>query len=163
VTTKVGPFPFGLAVNQATNTIYVANNNDGDGPASLSVIDGATCDGTKTSGCGATWPALPGIGRAPTGAVFDPSTHTVYTTNFSDAAVSVVNVASAAIHHPASRPPMVATGCEPFAIAIDHGNRTIYVCNNFDGTISILSQQPVRALATDKQAGAGTTTPTRAP
>jgi DNA-binding beta-propeller fold protein YncE len=77
--------------------------------------------------------------------------------------VSVVNVASAAIHHPASRPPMVATGCEPFAIAIDHGNRTIYVCNNFDGTISILSQQPVRALATDKQAGAGTTTPTRAP
>jgi DNA-binding beta-propeller fold protein YncE len=147
VTTKVGPFPFGLAVNQATNAIYVANNNNGDGPASLSVIDGATCDGTNTSGCGTAWPALPGIGRAPTAAVFDASTHTVYTANFSDAAVSVVNVAPAAIHHPADRPPMVATGSAPFGIAIDRVTRTIYVCNDVDGTISILSEQPVRASA----------------
>jgi len=147
VTTKVGPFPFGLAVDQATNTIYVANSNNGDGPASLSVIAGATCDGTITSGCGTTWPALPGIGRGPTGIVFAPSTHTVYTTNFSDAAVSVVNVAPVATHHPASRPPMVATGSAPFAIAIDPGNRTIYVLNNVDGTISILPEQPVRASA----------------
>jgi DNA-binding beta-propeller fold protein YncE len=147
VTTKVGPFPFGLAVDQATNTIYVANSNNGDGPASLSVIDGTTCDGTDASGCSTAWPALPGIGRGPTGIVFDPPAHTVYTTDFSDAAVSVVNVASAAIHHPANRPPMVATGSAPFAIAVDHGNRTIYVCNNVDGTISILPDQPVRASA----------------
>jgi hypothetical protein len=46
VTTKVGPFPFGLAVNQATITIYVANNN-GDGPASLSVIDGPLATALK--------------------------------------------------------------------------------------------------------------------
>lgn len=147
VTTKVGPFPFGLAANQATNTVYVANNNNGDGPASLSVIDGSTCDGTNTTGCGTTWPAQPGIGRAPIWVAFDPSTHTVYTANFSDAAVSVVNAAPAAIHHPASRPPTVATSSAPFPIAIDHGNRTIYVCNNLDGTISILPEQPVRALA----------------
>jgi DNA-binding beta-propeller fold protein YncE len=146
-TTKVGPFPFSLAVNQATNTIYVANNNNGDGPASLSVINGAACDGTDTSGCGTTWPALPGIGRAPTAVVFDHSTHTVYTANFSDAAVSVVNVAPAAIQHPASRPPMVATGSAPFGIAVDPSHRTIYVCNGIDSTVSILAERPVRARA----------------
>jgi DNA-binding beta-propeller fold protein YncE len=42
---------------------------------------------------------------------------------------------------------MVATGSAPFGIALDHGNRTIYVCNGLDGTISILPEQPVRALA----------------
>ena len=47
----VGPAPWGIAVDPATNSIFVANNDGGDGPASLSVIHGATCDGADTSGC----------------------------------------------------------------------------------------------------------------
>ena len=38
----------GLAVNPATDTIYVVNTGDD----TISVINGATCNGTNTSGCG---------------------------------------------------------------------------------------------------------------
>ena len=49
---KVGNLPSTLAVNQATNTIYVTNNADG----TVSVINGATCDAQVHSGCGQTPP-----------------------------------------------------------------------------------------------------------
>ncbi len=143
----VGPAPWGIAVNQASNTIYVANNNGGDGPASLSVLNGATCDASNTSGCGQVPPAIRGVGRAPNGIAADPSTHTVYTANALDATVSVVDVAAPIAGHPAS-PPRVAVGSLPEAIAIDTGNHTIYIADAFDGTVSILSEQPVRAPQT---------------
>jgi YVTN family beta-propeller protein len=44
----VGSLPLGMAVDQATDTVYVANANAG----TISVIDGATCSATDTSGCG---------------------------------------------------------------------------------------------------------------
>lgn len=146
-TVTVGPAPFGIAISQATNTIYVANNNGGDGPSSLSVIDGATCDGTNTTGCGTTPPVIPGVGRAPNGIALDQMTHTVYTANAFDATVSVVNVTRRPIRHPSGQPPRVAVGSAPEAIAIDHGNHTIYIADTFSGTISILPGQPVRAAA----------------
>ena len=153
-TVTVGPAPFGIAINQAANTIYVANNNGGDGPASLSVINGATCDATNTTGCGKTPPAIPGVGRAPNGIAFDQTTHTVYTANFQDATVSVVNVTPAAIGGHSKQPPRVAVGSTPEAVAVDTANHTIYVVNSFDGTVSVLPEQPVRAPRT-----AGSATP----
>ena len=80
----VGPAPFGVAIGQATNTIYVANNNGGDGPATLSVINGAICDSANMTGCGQHPRTLPGVGRAPNGIAFDPSSDTLYTANFFD-------------------------------------------------------------------------------
>ena len=44
---RVGHLPLGLAVAQATDTVYVANAKDG----TVSVINGATCNGSDTSGC----------------------------------------------------------------------------------------------------------------
>jgi DNA-binding beta-propeller fold protein YncE len=155
-TVTVGPAPFGIAINQATNTIYAANNNGGDGPASLSVINGATCDGTNTTGCGHTPPVIPGVGRAPNGIALDQTTHTVYTANFQDATVSVVNVTPAAIAHHSKQPPRVAVGSTPAAVAVDTANHTIYVVNSFDGTVSILPGQPVR---TPRTAGSATPAP----
>jgi YVTN family beta-propeller protein len=143
----VGPAPWGIAVNQASNTIYVANNNGGDGPASLSVINGASCDASNTSGCGQVPPALAGLGRAPNGIAVDQLTHTVYTANALDATVSVINVATPVARHPAA-PPEVAVGSLPEAIAIDAGNHTVYIADAFDGTVSILSDQPVRGPRT---------------
>lgn len=151
----VGPAPWGIAVSQASNTIYVANNNAGDGPASLSVIDGATCDATNTSGCSQVPPAIPGVGRAPNGIAVDQFTHTVYTANALDATVSVIDVGISIARHPAS-PPRVAVGSLPEAIAIDTGDHTIYIADAFDGTVSILSERPVRAPRTT-----GSATPER--
>jgi YVTN family beta-propeller protein len=145
----VGPVPWGITINQAANIIYVADNNGGDGPASLSVINGADCDATSHSGCGQIPPALPGVGRAPNGIALDPSTGTVYTANAQDATVSVINVARRV---PERNPPRVAVGSIPRAIAIDPANRTIYITSAFGGTISILPERPVRTAGTTRTA-----------
>jgi DNA-binding beta-propeller fold protein YncE len=46
-TVRVGVNPYWDTVDQATNTVYVANHNDG----TVSVINGATCNAAATSGC----------------------------------------------------------------------------------------------------------------
>jgi YVTN family beta-propeller protein len=134
----VGSYPFGIAVDAATNRIFVANNDTGDGPASLSVISGSTCEAADTSGCGTAPPTLPGVGRAPNGIAFDPSTGAVYTANYQDASVSVVGV-----DHLRSSivPPRLAVGSLPSAVAVDPANNTIYVTSEQDGTVSVLSDR----------------------
>jgi DNA-binding beta-propeller fold protein YncE len=148
-TITVGPVPWGITINQAANIIYVANNNGGDGPASLSVINGAACDATSHSGCGQIPPALPGVGRAPNGIALDQSTRTVYTANAQDATVSVINVARPV---PELNPPRVAVGSLPEAIAIDPANRTIYITSAFGAAISILPERPVHTAGTTRTA-----------
>ena len=134
-TIKVGPYPYGVAIDQASNTVYVANNNGGDGPASLSVIKGATCDATNISGCGKTPPALPGLGRAPRDIAFDPSTDTIYPANHDDASASVIDVGSPTV---VQSPPRFAVGRRPIAVAVDPANHTVYVADSLDDTLSVL-------------------------
>ena len=74
ITTQLNPYA--VAVDQATDTVYATNlqdvnRNPGD---SVSVIDGATCNATVTSGCGnpprplpsAAFPSGPLSTRPPT-------------------------------------------------------------------------------------------------
>ena len=49
-TIDVGQFPLGVAVDEATDTVYVANAVDG----TVSVIDGSRCNASDSSGCGQT-------------------------------------------------------------------------------------------------------------
>jgi YVTN family beta-propeller protein len=135
-TVTVGPYPFGIAVDAATNKVFVANNNGGDGPSTLSVIKGSTCDATDAAGCAVEPPSLPGVGRAPNDIAFDPSTDAVYTANFLDASVSVIGVA-----HPTASavPPRLAVGSMPAAVAVDPANHTVYVTSTQDGTVAVLS------------------------
>jgi YVTN family beta-propeller protein len=134
----VGPYPFGVAVDAATNKIFVANNNGGDGPSTLSVISGSTCDASDVAGCTATPSSLPGVGRAPNGIAFDPTTDAVYTANFQDASVSVIGVAHATS---ATVPPRLAVGSLPSAVAVDPANHTVYVTSENDGTVAVLSDR----------------------
>ena len=73
-------------VDQTTDTLYVANFTDN----TVSVIDGATCNGTVGSGCAATPPSVQ-VGDGPQGLAVDEATDTVYTTNGNDNTVSVIN------------------------------------------------------------------------
>jgi YVTN family beta-propeller protein len=103
--------------------------------SSLSVLNGATCDATNTSGCHRVPPALPGVGRAPRGIAFDPSSGRVYTANHQDATVSVIDAGSRAI---VPVPPRFAVGRRPIAVAVDPANHTVYVANSLDNTLSVL-------------------------
>ena len=69
-TVKVGSGPFGVAVDDRTHTVYVVNNADGDAPGTVSVINGATCNGTDTSGCRQHFPTM-ATGRSPLLAAVD--------------------------------------------------------------------------------------------
>ena len=80
----------GIAVNDLTHTIYVANNASGDLPGTVSVINGATCNGTDTTGCSGPFPAV-ATGRAPDTVAVDVPTNIVYITDAASAAVSILD------------------------------------------------------------------------
>ena len=136
----VGPAPWGIAIDPATNSIFVANNDGGEGPASLSVIHGATCDGADMTGCSAAPSSITGVGRAPNGIAFDASDDAVYTANYSNASVSIVSVSDPKASDGA--PPREAVGSLPGNVAVDLTNHTAYVTNSQNGTLSILTIAP---------------------
>jgi hypothetical protein len=83
------------AANARTGTLYVPIQCPGsfcntDNPAHVvDVVNAATCNATVKSGCRVVARAT--VGSAPTAAVVDERTGTVYVTNSNDGTVSVVN------------------------------------------------------------------------
>ena len=75
-----------VAVDQASDTVYVANNNDG----TVSVINGARCNASVTSGCGSTPPTVT-TGANPQFVAVDPSSGTVFAVNQGDNTLSAIN------------------------------------------------------------------------
>jgi len=129
---KVGVGPDGVAVDDLTHTIYVANNADGDAPGTVSVINGATCNGADTTGC--TPVAAVAVGRSPRLAGVDTTTDRIYVTNYSSATVSIIDAATcnAANTTGCSRPATAqAVGSGPNGLAIDDTTNTIYAFTGF--------------------------------
>jgi YVTN family beta-propeller protein len=78
----VGTDPTAVAVDVANSTVYVANFRDN----TVSVIDAATCNVTRLTGC-ARPAATVHVGSAPTGVAIDQATDTVYVANSVDSSV----------------------------------------------------------------------------
>jgi DNA-binding beta-propeller fold protein YncE len=140
-TVKVGIGPDGVAVNDLTSTVYVANNADGDAPGTVSVINGATCNGANTAGC-APIGTVP-VGRSPRLAAIDTATDEVYVTDYSSAAVSIIDgsTCNAADTAGCSRPAAQAVGSQANGLAIDDDTNTVYAFTGFGpgSTASIFS------------------------
>ena len=81
-----GPGARGIAVNEATDTVYVANT----AANTVSVIDGRTCNATVTSGCGKASPVAE-VGVSPRRVAVDEVTNTVYVTNAGSNSVTMLN------------------------------------------------------------------------
>jgi DNA-binding beta-propeller fold protein YncE len=139
---KVGIGPAGVTVNDRTHTLYVANNADGNALGTVSVINTATCNGTDTTGCGGPFPTV-ATGLAPLLVAVDTRTNTVYVSDISSAAVSVLNAArcDAAVTsgcHTASR--LQAVGSQPFGVLINQRTNTVYVTQvRAPGSMSIFT------------------------
>jgi YVTN family beta-propeller protein len=142
-----GLAPWGIAVDQATDTIYVALQADGDYAGRVAVIDGATCNGSNTTGCDQMPTAVAaGFGASELG--IDPTTHTVYATNTEDASLSVIpgGVCNRFISFGCGLvPPRVAAGSypgfTPGTIAIDPVVDTAYVTDEAGG-VSVIPLSP---------------------
>ena len=133
-TVTAGFNPWGIAVDQATNTVYTANFADGEHPGTVSVINGATCNGSNISGCGQP-PTTVAAGFGAIGVAIDKTTHKVYVTNLEDTSVSVIDGATCNGSNTSGcghTPPKLAVGDYPGSIAIDPTVATAYV-NNITG------------------------------
>jgi DNA-binding beta-propeller fold protein YncE len=123
--------PFGIAVDVATDTIYTANISNGEGPGTVSVINGATCNSQTTSGCDLT-PAVAPAGFGTTDIAVDQTTNHIYTANVEDTSVTTIDGTTCN--------GTVVSGCDrsrtraivgeyPTSIAIDPRAGTAYVAD----------------------------------
>jgi DNA-binding beta-propeller fold protein YncE len=138
-TVNAGFNPWGIAVNQATDTIYTANIADGEHPGTVSVINGATCNGTNHTGCGQA-PATVQAGFGAIGIAIDPAANMVYVANTEDTSVSVINgnTCNGTNHTGCGQiPAKAAVGNYPSAIATDPVTSTAYI-SNADNTVSVI-------------------------
>jgi DNA-binding beta-propeller fold protein YncE len=140
----VQPSPSAVAVDRATNTIYVANGNNANGPIpggdTVSVIDGHRCQASDVSRCAGPWPTIT-VGNQPSTLVVDEATDTVYVTNNADNTVSVINGATCnaiVTSGCGQTPATVPVGAGPIGIFADDANHTVYVGNFADGTVSMI-------------------------
>ena len=136
-TVHVGNGPTGVAVDQATDSIYVANNSAG----TVSLIDGATCNAMDQVGCGGT-PATISVGNGPSAIAVNPTTDTIYVTNsgpFKGSAASVGDTVSvidgatcnATVQSGCGQSPgTVTVGAGPLGIGVDPTTDSIYVANS---------------------------------
>ena len=132
---EVGGFPTGIALNPATDTIYVGNGDTG----TLSLIDGKTCNARTSRGCGQHVTAVT-AGVDPIGIAVDTATNTLYVANASGT-VAVVDgrrcdAANRAGCH--VEPATVRVGTNPQFLALDDSTHTLYVANSGSDTVSVI-------------------------
>jgi DNA-binding beta-propeller fold protein YncE len=127
---RLGQLPLGMAVDQATNTVYVADAVDGK----LAVINGAICNASDSSGCSQK-PGTVAVGAFGDAVAVDPVTNTVFVTNqaASPGTVSVIDGNSCNGAHQsgcAGQPfATVTVGGGPSGIGFNPKTNTIYVAN----------------------------------
>jgi DNA-binding beta-propeller fold protein YncE len=146
-TVAVQDSPFGLAVDQHTDTVYVANTGGeffatgyANLTSSVSVINGATCNGHITSGCGKTPFAVP-VGGFDWDVTVNPTTDTVYVTSIVDSDIAVIDGTTCNGSVTSGCSPnllSLRTGGWPSYIALDPADGAMYVPDNVDAAVSIL-------------------------
>src|SRR3954470_13625670 len=143
--------PLGVAVNQRTQTVYVAEPDQG----TVAVIDGAACNARRTAGC-ANPPAQIQVGGVPFGVAINEVTNTVYADLVDRDAVAVIDGAScnrAVVSGCVRSPAHVAAGSGPGFPAVDEATNTVYVPDGgADGvpgsTMSVIDGRACSALTT---------------
>ena len=142
-TVTAGFNPGEIAVDEETNTIYAPLLADGEGAGRVAVINGATCNGPDTSGCGQT-PSLAPAGFGPVAAAIDPTTHRVYVTNIEDMSLSVIDGkhCNGARNNQCDRTDKLAVDDYPGSLAIDPAVSTAYVASGVKGTVSVVQLRP---------------------
>jgi DNA-binding beta-propeller fold protein YncE len=145
-TVAVGGNPVAVAVDNATDTVYVGNGNDG----TVSVINEATCNAIHVSGCGQT-PSTITVGPGPVDDAVDQRTDTVYVTDLNTNTVSVIDGATCNAHNHSGcnqTPPTIKVGNNPDGVAIDEATHTVYVTNVSDNTVSVINEATCNARVT---------------
>jgi len=118
----VGSYPSGVAVNETTNRVYVANY----GSDSVSVIDGASGNVIGTS--------IP-VGDGPRGVAVNEAANRVYVTNHLSHSVSVIDGASGSGNAIGTSIPV---GDGPSGVAVNETTNRVYVANVRGLSVSVI-------------------------
>lgn len=127
-TVTVGNGAAGIAIDQATDTVYVADVDDD----TVSVVNGAICNATITSGCDQAAPTI-ATGNGPVPVALDPATRTLYVGNLYDDTVTAINTAACNAQTTSGcgqTAPSVTINDSPFGLAVDQFNDTVYATNS---------------------------------
>ena len=114
-TVAAGSYPIAVAVNPATNKIYVANQG-----GNVTVIDGAT-NATATIAAG----------KYPQAVAVNPATNKIYVANGDSNNVTVINGATNATA-------TIAAGTHPIAVAVNRVTDKIYVPNFRSNNVTVI-------------------------
>jgi DNA-binding beta-propeller fold protein YncE len=132
--------PAAVGVDVATDTVYAANDGPTGNGDTVSVLDGANCNGADEHGCGRALHTIK-VGTNPFWATVDQATDTIYVPSFNDGTVSVISgarcnakVSSGCRHTPRA----VTTGAGAGFVAIDPSVHTAFVLNGGDDTLSAI-------------------------
>jgi hypothetical protein len=146
----------------ASGTHGVASVTVRSTAAHVSVIDGATCNAERHSGCNQTPPTMPTGRFVLRGVAMDEADHTLFVGSIADSDIDVFDTAtcSAHVHRGCGQQPhTVNTGGWPSNVAFDPDNSTVYAPDNVDGEVSIFSfVAPARVGRVSAVARAGTVT-----
>lgn len=153
---RVGNFPFAVALNAATNTIYVPNSVDN----TISVIDGSQCNASHPSHCSPI-ATMTNVGFGPSWPIIDPSTATLYVTDSLTESgddgntVSVLDLAHCNAQDASGcsqgAVALVTVGSQVFAIptlALDPSIHTLYVGDANDGALAMINSATCNAHQT---------------
>ena len=140
MTDKAGPD--WIDVNMATDTVYVANSGTSGNGDTVSVINGAACNGHTGRGCGRV-PATVTVGSSPFGVAVDQASDTIY--------VARQQRRDGVGHQRRPRatprvtagcrltPPTVPTGIGTRFVAVDSALHTVFAVNQGDDTLSAIN------------------------
>jgi YVTN family beta-propeller protein len=113
-----GNNPYALAVNPATNRIYIANSASNN----VTVIDGTTNATTTVS-----------VGTAPAAVAVNPVTNKIYVANAGSSSVTVIDGATNATR-------TVAAGTNPNALAVNALTNRVYVSNSGSNNVTVIDE-----------------------
>ena len=142
--------PDNIAVDVATDTVYATNGGPTGNGDTVSVINGATCNGHTGSGCDRP-PGVVTVGANPSWDVVDQRTDTVYVASYNDGTVSVIDGGRCNAHVRSgchSTPLAVPTGSGLTSLAIDISLHTLFVMNQGDDTLSEINTNTCNGTVT---------------
>ena len=128
-----GTDPIGIAVNGATNTVYVANAS-----GTVAVVNGGKCDAANMSGCHVQ-PATVRVGANPQFLAVDQTTNTIYVANSAANTVSVIDGSTRRVRA------TIPVGPLPFTLAINEATSSVYVTDLGAATISVIDAKACNA------------------
>lgn len=156
-TVAAGPAPQAIAIDEATRTLYTANNS-----GTVSVLDISHCNTSDLSGCA----RAPGTVTISTKSdplrsiTVDDAVHTVYVTDGNGNRLAMINNMSCngtASFGCGTAPATVAVGTFPDGLVIDPRTQTVYAANWKSANVSVIDATTCNAQVTS---GCGGSRPT---